>query len=471
MHYPERLGFASTAPPIPFPRTKRCDGASSRHAKGTRPLLYLAHRPDMALVRHLGEHCWDVLHASSPQSALRLKKEGHAAAGIVDFDGFATHDLAALDPLLSHRQVGWLALANCSLLTEPIIRQMVRQYCFAYLRKPQTHTTIGYLVGHAYGIVTLHNRDLPGVCATDEEPMLGTCDAMQHLFRTIRKVAACDATVFISGESGTGKELTAAAIHRRSTRREAPFIAINCGAIPNHLLQSELFGYERGAFTGAEQRKIGRVEAARGGTLFLDEIGDMPLESQASMLRFLQEGTIERLGGHDSIPVDVRIISATHVDLEAAVRDGRFRTDLFHRLCVLRIDEPPLRTRGKDIRLLADHALLKYRAEGTRKIRGFAPCAIEAMYNYPWPGNVRELLNRVRRAAVMTDGWLISAADLDLAEYTTRPPESLAKAREAAERRAIEAALMRHRKRPLDAATELGVSRATLYRLINAHGL
>ncbi len=187
--------------------------------------------------------------------------------------------------------------------------------------------------------------------------MVGTCEAMQQLFRTIRKVANTDASVFISGESGTGKELTALAIHERSPRRKAPFIAINCGAIPHHLLQSELFGYERGAFTGANQRKIGRVEAADGGTLLLDEIGDLPLESQASLLRFLQEGKIERLGGRESIPVDVRIISATHVDLEDAMRDGRFRADLFHRLCVLRVDEPPLRARGKDIEILAHHIL------------------------------------------------------------------------------------------------------------------
>jgi DNA-binding NtrC family response regulator len=248
-------------------------------------------------------------------------------------------------------------------------------------------------------------------------------------------------------------------------------VPINCGAIPPHLLQSELFGYERGAFTGANQRKIGRVEAANGGTLFLDEIGDLPMESQASLLRFLQEGKIERLGGRELITVDVRIISATHIDLENAMREGRFRADLFHRLCVLRVDEPPLRARGKDIEILAHHILHKFKTDSARKIRGFTPSAIEAMYNYNWPGNVRELINRVRRAIVMAENKLISAEDLDLAHFTEQQTMSLSQAREAAEKRAIESALLRHRHRLNEAAADLGISRVTLYRLMGAHGL
>jgi DNA-binding NtrC family response regulator len=277
--------------------------------------------------------------------------------------------------------------------------------------------------------------------------------------------------VFISGESGTGKELTAVAIHERSARRKQPFVAINCGAIPAHLLQSELFGYERGAFTGANQRKIGRVEAANGGTLFLDEIGDLPLESQASLLRFLQERKIERLGGHGSTPVDVRIISATHVDMQTAMIEGRFRADLYHRLCVLQLDEPPLRSRGKDIELLANHMLERFKKDAHRRLRGFSPDAIAAIHNYGWPGNVRKLINRIRRAIVMSEEQQISAADLELGDYVEVAPVSLAQAREFAERQAIELALLRHRGRLGDAAQELGISRVTLYRLLNAHGL
>jgi DNA-binding NtrC family response regulator len=232
-----------------------------------------------------------------------------------------------------------------------------------------------------------------------------------------------------------------------------------------------IFGYERGAFTGANQRKIGRVEAADGGTLFLDEIGDLPLESQASVLRFLQERTVERLGGHAATPVNVRIISATHVDMQAAMIDGRFRADLFHRLCVLQIEEPPLRERGKDIGLLAHFILERFKKDASRRVRGFAPDAIAAINTYAWPGNVRELINRVRRAIVMSDGRQIRAVDLELAEHAEEAPISLARAREAAERQAIELALLRHRGRLGDAAKELGISRVTLYRLLATHAL
>jgi DNA-binding NtrC family response regulator len=258
---------------------------------------------------------------------------------------------------------------------------------------------------------------------------------------------------------------------RDSRTLGAPQCAVRRDQLRCDSAESELFGYERGAFTGANQRKIGRVEAANGGTLFLDEIGDLPLESQASLLRFLQERKVERLGGHGSIEVDVRIISATHVDMNSAMIEGRFRSDLYHRLCVLQIDEPPLRARGKDIELLARHMLERFRKDASRRLRGFAPDAIAALHNYSWPGNVRELINRVRRAIVMSEGRAITARDLELSEYVEIVPVSLAQAREAAERQAIELALLRHRGRLGDAAQELGISRVTLYRLLCSHGM
>jgi DNA-binding NtrC family response regulator len=319
-------------------------------------------------------------------------------------------------------------------------------------------------------MAALHDVGTAGTAVSGDHAMIGTSDVMQQLFRTIRKISGTRAPVFISGESGTGKELTALAIHQCSSRRKGPFVAINCGAIPHDLLQSELFGYERGAFTGANQRRIGRVEAANGGTLFLDEIGDMPLEAQVSLLRFLQEGTIEPLGGLEPVPVDVRIISATHVDLEAAMREGRFRQDLFHRLCVLKVNEPPLRERGHDIVLLAQHTLEKFRTDTTRRIRGFTAEAIEGMCAYSWPGNVRELINRVRRAIVLSDSGMLSARDLHL-EHDIAEPMTLALARELAEKLAIEAALLRQRNRVGETATALGVSRMTLYRLMNAYDM
>jgi DNA-binding NtrC family response regulator len=447
-------------------------GAPAASSQLERPLLYVARTPDETLVAHLKSRGWRVAIARSAYELGRLVKPDAACAGIVDLASFAPRDLAGLEASLRQQQVGWIALATSERLNDPLARRLVRHYCFDFVKMPVANATVDYLVGHAFGMMTLGEPDLaPPVSGSGDEEMVGTCEAMQQLFRTIRKVANTDASVFISGESGTGKELTALAIHERSPRRKAPFIAINCGAIPHHLLQSELFGYERGAFTGANQRKIGRVEAADGGTLLLDEIGDLPLESQASLLRFLQEGKIERLGGRESIPVDVRIISATHVDLECAMRDGHFRADLFHRLCVLRVDEPPLRARGKDIEILAHHILHKFKTDSARKIRGFTPSAIEALYNYNWPGNVRELINRVRRAIVMAENKLISADDLDLAHFTEQQSMTLAQAREAAEKRAIEAALLRHRHRLNEAAADLNISRVTLYRLMGQHGL
>jgi DNA-binding NtrC family response regulator len=456
----------------PEGRQEIMNGTERMGAPAERTLVYVARVPDETLTAHLKSRGWTVVVARSAHELGRLLKPDMACAGIVDLTSFAIRDLPTLEGSLRQQQVGWIALATADRLTDPEARRLIRHYCFDYVKTPVANATIDYLVGHAFGMVSLCDPDLvSSVPVSGDDEMVGTCEAMQQLFRTIRKVANTDASVFISGESGTGKELTALAIHERSPRRKAPFVPINCGSIPHHLLQSELFGYERGAFTGANQRKIGRVEAANGGTLFLDEIGDLPMESQASLLRFLQEGKIERLGGRESIAVDVRIISATHVDLENGMREGRFRADLFHRLCVLRVDEPPLRARGKDIEILAHHILHKFKTDSARKIRGFTPSAIEAMYNYNWPGNVRELINRVRRAIVMAENKLISAEDLDLAHFTEQQTMSLAQAREAAEKRAIESALLRHRHRLNEAAADLGISRVTLYRLMGAHGL
>nr|WP_241241208.1 sigma-54 dependent transcriptional regulator [Burkholderia cenocepacia] len=437
----------------------------------SRPLVYLSQQHDAALVEMLASRGWDVWRAKTVADALNLVKANRPHAGIVDFRSFAAPDVASFEALLRDPRVNWVALADGERLRNLTIARLIRRCCFDYVRNATAYTTIGYLVGHAYGMLTLADGDPAAEAPPPGGAMIGACGAMRRLFATIRKVANTEATVFIAGESGTGKELTAAAIHRQSSRADAPFVAVNCAAIPATLLQAELFGHERGAFTGAHQRKIGRIEAAHGGTLFLDEIGDMPFESQASLLRFLQEGKIERLGGLASIPVDVRIVSATHVDLDAAMRAGRFRADLYYRLCVLRIDEPPLRMRGRDIMLLADDVLQRYRGDGSSRIRGFTPCAIEAIHNYPWPGNVRELINRIRFAVVMTNGPLISAADLELRAYTSLRPPTLAQARRQAERHAIEETLLRHRHQHADVAAELGISRATLYRLMIAHGL
>ncbi len=438
-----------------------------------RQLIYVTRDPSAPLCARFEERGWHIEVVSNAKDARRWLRNDLATGGLLDLSSnFEAHELAALEASLTLTNVGWVAATVAGQLEDAAVRRLIRDYCFDYVTLPTSNDRVVDAVGHAYGMVALHeNASNDARDGRAEGEMVGSCDAMLSLFRSIRKVAMTDAPVFISGESGTGKELTAVAIHERSARREQPFVAINCGAIPAHLLQSELFGYERGAFTGANQRKIGRVEAANGGTLFLDEIGDLPLESQASLLRFLQERKVERLGGHGSTPVDVRIISATHVDMQTAMIEGRFRADLYHRLCVLQIDEPPLRARGKDIELLAKHMLDRFKKDASRRLRGFAPDAIAAIHNYGWPGNVRELINRVRRAIVMSEGRQISARDLELGEYVEVAPVSLAQARESAERQAIELALLRHRGRLGDAAQELGISRVTLYRLLSAHGM
>ena len=318
-----------------------------------RRVIYFTRDPSPALLASFEERDWQVDVIGSVRDVREAVDDGSLAAGLADLSSvFDPGDIAALEACLAMPNIGWVAMTAAPELDDAAIRRLVRDYCFDYVTLPTADARVIDTVGHACGMISLGEPVFVDT-STAEDEMIGTCDAMLALFRSIRKVAANDAPVFVSGESGTGKELTAAAIHAHSARRNAPFVAINCGAIPPHLLQSELFGYERGAFTGANQRRIGRVEAAHGGTVFLDEIGDLPFESQASLLRFLQESTIDRLGGNGSIDVDVRIISATHVNMEAAIEDGRFRTDLYHRLCVLRIDEPPLRVRGKDIELLA----------------------------------------------------------------------------------------------------------------------
>lgn len=415
---------------------------------------------------------WDITIAKTAAGAEVAAKAAGPAAGLIDFHDFTPRDLTTLKASLSQPTIGWVAITGEGESASRSVLELIRNYCFDYVTLPMPPEWISHVLGHARGMVALNYVDtVAEVTLKGNNSMVGASAAMQQLLRTIGKVAKTNASVFISGESGTGKELTALAIHERSPRRKAPFVAINCGAIPHHLLQSELFGYERGAFTGADQRKIGRIESANGGTLFLDEIGDMPIEAQASLLRFLQEGKIERLGGHESLPVDIRVISATHVNLEAAVRDGRFRADLFHRLCVLRVDEPPLRMRGRDIEILAHHVLQKYKIDSARKIQGFTPSAIEAMYSYHWPGNVRELINRVRRALVMGEGRLLTARDLDLESQVETEMTTLDQIREAAERSAIESALLRHNHRLSKAAASLGISRTTLYRMMIAYGM
>ena len=309
--------------------------------------------------------------------------------------------------------------------------------------------------------------------AIEFEGLVGNSEPMQNLYSMIRRVGPTDVPVLITGESGTGKELVARALHRLSARKEAPFIAINCGAIPETLLESELFGYEKGSFTGATQQKKGRIESAQGGTLFLDEIGDIPLNLQVKLLRFLQDHEMHRLGGRENIRVDVRVFAATNVDLQAAINGGRFREDLFYRLSVLTIPIPCLRVRGSDIPLLANMFLMKFAAAHKKLLKGFTPQAIESLRTHNWPGNVRELENRVMRAVVMAEGKYISTANLALHDSSSVEQESptLRVARDLRERELVQWALEKANGNVSKAAVELGISRPTLYQLLARYGL
>lgn len=308
---------------------------------------------------------------------------------------------------------------------------------------------------------------------TEFEGLVGGSVQIGEVFRIIKRVAPSDVPVLITGESGTGKELVARAIHRQSLRKGGAFVAINCGAIPDTLLESELFGYEKGAFTGAVQQRKGRIESAQGGTLFLDEIGDVPLVLQVKLLRFLQDHEIQRLGGKESFAVDARIIAATHVDLQSAISSGRFREDLYYRLCVVAIAVPPLRDRRTDVPLLARAFLLRFAEEQGKPLIGFTAEAIAALTAHNWPGNVRELENRIKRAVVMAEGRYVTPSNLEL-QYTgvaEGEVSTLRGSRESREKDLVRLAMERSNGNVSRAAAELGVSRPTLYQLLARYGL
>ena len=304
------------------------------------------------------------------------------------------------------------------------------------------------------------------------EDMVGGSAAMQGVFTFIKKVAPTTAPVLILGESGTGKEMVAQALHRRSTKRKGPFIAINCNAIPENLLESELFGHEKGAFTGAHAQRHGHIESAAGGTLFLDEIGELPAPVQVKLLRFLQEKRFQRVGGRHEMYSDARVIAATNVNLKECVANGTFREDLYFRLAVVVITVPPLRQRGDDIALAAKEFLHRYVMQHGKAALTFSPDALRILALYAWPGNVRELQNRVQRAVIMADGKRLTPADLELTDANNAlAPQTLKDARELAERQIVEDALRRHRGKITSAAVELGISRPTLYELMGKLGI
>ena len=351
---------------------------------------------------------------------------------------------------------------------------------YDFYRKPVDIDELGLIVDRAFHLhgIEEENRRLeaqgtPGGAVLGS--MITTAPEMLKVARTVERVATTDVSVMLLGASGTGKELLARAVHERGPRSGHAFIAINCAAIPENLLEAELFGYERGAFTGAVKTTPGKIELAQGGTLFLDEVGDIPLALQVKLLRFLQERVIERIGGRAPIAVDTRIVCATHQDLQAMIGDGRFREDLYYRLAEVVVKIPSLAERPGDAVLLARHFAARFARDMNPKVQGLAADALEAIDAHAWPGNVRELENRLKRAVIMADGKLVTAADLDLGcgQPADEPaiPINLRAARELADRRAIRQALARTDNNISGAAKLLGISRPTLYDLLKQYHL
>lgn len=346
---------------------------------------------------------------------------------------------------------------------------------YDFYQKPFDPQILGLMIDRAYRLHALQQENRRLQFTQTDSPMYGIISRDQGMLkacRSVERVAPSDASVLLLGESGTGKELLARALHQLSPRANKRFVAINCAAIPENLLESELFGYERGAFTGATKQTPGKIEYANGGTFFLDEVGDLPMSLQAKLLRFLQERVVERLGGREEIPVDVRIVCATHQNLKELMEAGTFREDLYYRLSEIVITIPPLREREGDATLLAYAFLNKFAKQQGRSLAGFTPEALDVIEHHDWPGNVREMENCIKRAVIMSEGPQINAEDLGLQVSAQEPePMNLRQVRDEAERNAVIRVLGRVDGNIVKAAELLGVSRPTLYDLLNRHGL
>ncbi len=351
----------------------------------------------------------------------------------------------------------------------------VGQGAYDFYEKPVDTETLKLLVDRAFTIAELEAENRRLQSKVNESPLDGivaASEAMLAVCRMIEKVAPTDVTTLLLGESGTGKELLARALHRLSPRAGGAFVAINCAAIPENLLESELFGHEKGAFTGAHKQTIGKVEVANGGTLFLDEIGDMPMPLQAKLLRFLQERVIERIGGRQEIPVDVRVVCATNQKPDDLIAQGLFREDLYYRIAEITINIPPYREREEGRLILARTLLQKYCEKQKRSLNGFSEDAVRAIESYSWPGNVRELENKIKGAVIMAEGKLVTAADLGISAVDAEDESlNLREVRQRAESKAIRVALTRSFGNISRAAELLGITRPTLYDLMNKYGL
>ena len=424
---------------------------------------------------------YQVVAAEDRQSAIEALRAYEPAVVTLDLglppdpDGTA-EGFATLSEMLSLKPDTKVIVASGHGEHESALRAIALG-AYDFYRKPINIDELGLIVSRAFNLHSLEseNRRLESASAqTVLGSIITAAPEMMKVARTIERVASTSVSVMLLGASGTGKELLARAVHEQSGRGSGPFVAINCGAIPETLLEAELFGYERGAFTGAVKSNVGKIELAQGGTLFLDEVGDIPLPLQVKLLRFLQERVIERIGGRQPIQVDTRILCATHRDLEAMIAAGTFRDDLYYRLAEIVVKIPSLSERPGDSVLLARHFVMRFARELNPAIQGLSPDASAAIDAYTWPGNVRELENRIKRAVIMADGKLVTATDLDFQASSAAESEmsiNLRAAREVADRRAIRQAMSRAENNISGAAKLLGISRPTLYDLLKQYQL
>jgi len=387
----------------------------------------------------------------------------------------ASEGLATLDAILGIAPHTKVIVVTGNEDRENAVRS-IAMGAYDFYQKPIDPEILGLIIDRAYKLYELekeHRELMRQQASSPLDGVVAGSASMLKLCRMVEKVAPTNATTLLLGESGTGKEIIAKALHALSPRRDNRFVAINSAAIPETLLESELFGYEKGAFTGAHKTTLGKIELADGGTFFLDEVGDLPQSLQAKMLRFLQERVVERIGGRAEIPVDVRVLCATHQDLSKLIGEGKFREDLYYRISEVTLQIPPLRDRGGDQLLLARVFLDRFAKENGRSIKGFTKEALSAMEGYQWPGNVRELENKVKRAVIMADGTYLDVGDLELEGVVDSMPVTinLRDVRDEAERKAIQRALALAHDNATRASELLGISRPTFYDLINKHGL
>ena len=426
---------------------------------------------------------FDVILADTRETAVAAVRAEEPAVVTLDLglppdpDG-TSEGFAVLEAIMAIKPDTKVIVASGHGARESALRA-VEEGAYDFYQKPVDIDTLGLIVQRAYRLhqIESENRRLAEQIG-DERTVLGSmitaAPEMAKVARTIERVAPTNVSVMLLGASGTGKELLARGVHDCSVRKDGSFVAINCAAIPENLLESELFGHEKGAFTGAVKTTPGKIELADEGTLFLDEVGDIPLPLQVKLLRFLQERTIERVGGRKAISVDTRIVCATHQDLEAMIGAGTFREDLFYRLAEIVVKVPPLSDRPGDAVLLAKHFLTRLAKEMNPQVKGFAPDALAAIDSWAWPGNVRELENRVKRAVIMADSKLVTAEDLDLTQSAADGADialNLKAAREQADRRMIRQALARSEGNISNTAKLLGISRPTLYDLLKQYDL